>query len=177
LPPCRFVGLASIVSLVQSTTMQFTLATLAAFTAASIVSAQTLKPTSGPPAGCSSDFASPFEISVSLPSKKRDIEEVSLEILDQIDGNETDMRVASNLLQHKWSSRCYPSIPIRRSSIPSWYYLQRWVVCLQQWLSCSWWLGYLLPMSLGQLLQPVQHSCRCFVPANRYHSHPLLHRR
>jgi hypothetical protein len=63
--------------------MQFTLATLAAFVAAaaSIVSAQTLKPTAGPPAGCSSDYASPFEITVSLPVKKREIEEVGFEIL------------------------------------------------------------------------------------------------
>jgi len=59
----------------SSTTMQFTLATLAVLAAASIVSGQTLAPSSPAPAGCSPDYASPFEISVSLPMKKRDIEE------------------------------------------------------------------------------------------------------
>lgn len=71
----RFVVRALIVSLVQSTTMQLSLATLVALAAASIASAQTLKPSGSPPTGCSSDYASSFEISVSLPLKKRDLEE------------------------------------------------------------------------------------------------------
>jgi hypothetical protein len=54
--------------------MQFTLATLAALAAASIVSAA---PTSAgsPPSGCSTSYSGTFEITVSLPKKKRDIEE------------------------------------------------------------------------------------------------------
>ena len=55
--------------------MQFTLATLAALAAASIVSAQTSA--GSPPAGCSTTYSGTFEISVSLPLKKRDIEVVS----------------------------------------------------------------------------------------------------
>jgi hypothetical protein len=52
--------------------MQFTLATLAALAAASIVSAATSA--GSPPAGCSTSYSGTFEITVSLPMKKRDIE-------------------------------------------------------------------------------------------------------
>lgn len=54
--------------------MQFTLATLAALAAASIVSAA---PSSAgpPPPKCTTSYSGTFEITVSLPSKKRDIEE------------------------------------------------------------------------------------------------------
>ena len=59
--------------------MQLTLATLA-FVAASVVSAQgvtsTIKPQGAPPAGCSTDYSGQFEITVVLPSQKRDIVEV-----------------------------------------------------------------------------------------------------
>jgi hypothetical protein len=53
--------------------MQFTLATFAALAAASVVSAQTSA--GSPPAGCSTTYSGTFEITVSLPKKKRDIEE------------------------------------------------------------------------------------------------------
>lgn len=53
--------------------MQFTLATLAALAAASIVSAATSA--GSPPAGCSTAYSGSFEITVSLPTKKRSIEE------------------------------------------------------------------------------------------------------
>jgi hypothetical protein len=59
--------------------MQFTLATLAALAAASVVSAATSA--GSPPPGCSTSYSGSFEITVSLPMKKRDIEEVSLGIL------------------------------------------------------------------------------------------------
>jgi len=52
--------------------MQFTLATLAALAAASAVSAQTSA--GSPPAGCSTSHSGTFEITVSLPMKKREIE-------------------------------------------------------------------------------------------------------
>lgn len=55
--------------------MQYTLATLAALAAASIVSAQTSA--GSPPPGCSTTYSGTFEITVSLPTKKRDIEVVS----------------------------------------------------------------------------------------------------
>jgi hypothetical protein len=55
--------------------MQYTLATLAALAAASIVSAQTSA--GSPPPGCSTTYSGTFEITVSLPMKKRDIEVVS----------------------------------------------------------------------------------------------------
>jgi hypothetical protein len=55
--------------------MQLTLATFAALAAASVVSAQTSA--GSPPAGCSTTYSGTFEITVSLPKKKRDIEEVS----------------------------------------------------------------------------------------------------
>lgn len=55
--------------------MQFTLATLAALAAASIVSAATSA--GAPPAGCSTSYSGSFEITVSLPMKKRALEEVS----------------------------------------------------------------------------------------------------
>jgi hypothetical protein len=66
--------------------MQFTLATLAALAAASIVSAA---PTSAgsPPSGCSTSYSGTFEITVSLPKKKRDIEEVNREEVILIKGN------------------------------------------------------------------------------------------
>jgi len=58
--------------------MQFTLATVA-LAAASIVSAQgvssVITPTTPAPAGCSTDYAGSFEITVVLPSKKREIVE------------------------------------------------------------------------------------------------------
>jgi hypothetical protein len=59
--------------------MRFTLATLALV--ASVVSAQgvsqTIKPPGNPPAGCSTDYAGNFEISV-VKASKRDLVEVSL---------------------------------------------------------------------------------------------------
>jgi hypothetical protein len=55
--------------------MQYTFATLAALAAASIVSAQTSA--GSPPPGCSTTYSGTFEITVSLPTKKRDIEVVS----------------------------------------------------------------------------------------------------
>jgi hypothetical protein len=57
--------------------MQFTLATFVALAAASIVSAQTSA--GSPPAGCSTSYSGTFEITVSLPMKKREIEAVSPE--------------------------------------------------------------------------------------------------
>jgi hypothetical protein len=54
--------------------MQFTLATFAALAAASIVSAQTSA--GSPPPGCSTSYSGTFEITVSLPMKKREIEAV-----------------------------------------------------------------------------------------------------
>jgi len=57
--------------------MQFTLATIA-LAAATVVSAQgissVITPTAAAPAGCSTDYAGSFEITVVLPSKKRDLE-------------------------------------------------------------------------------------------------------
>jgi hypothetical protein len=62
--------------------MQFTLATLAALAVASIVSAQSSA--GSPPPGCSTTYAGTFEITVSLPMKKRDIEAVSRENLTSL---------------------------------------------------------------------------------------------
>jgi hypothetical protein len=60
--------------------MQFTLAALA-LVAATAVSAQgvtsILTPTASAPAGCSTNYAGSFEITVVLPSKKRDVAPVS----------------------------------------------------------------------------------------------------
>jgi hypothetical protein len=62
--------------------MQFTLAILAALAAAGVVSAQTSA--GSPPPGCSTTYSGTFEITVSLPTKKRDIEEVSpVNLLDR----------------------------------------------------------------------------------------------
>jgi hypothetical protein len=67
--------------------MQLTLATFAALAAASVVSAQ--KSAGSPPAGCSTTYSGTFEITVSLPRKKRDIEEVSpVNLLEPVDGKD-----------------------------------------------------------------------------------------
>ena len=75
--------------------MQFTLATFAALAAASVVSAQTSA--GSPPAGCSTTYSGTFEITVSLPKKKRDIEEVS----------------PANLLDRRWQRLIYGSVKPR----------------------------------------------------------------